>query len=87
MSQLESLIFAIEAAKRGKSSLDSAKSFLVAHEGERIGKVAPQERRLLALGLWNKPGYSSARIATALGITERHVRRIIAEGPTFGRSL
>jgi len=84
---LEDLIACIEEAKRGKSSLDSAVDFLREREGERVGRVAPQLRRILTLKLWGRPGFSTERIATALGITERHVRRILAEGPTFGRSL
>lgn len=87
MSQLEDLIAAIEEAKRGKSALDAAVDFLRDHETERVGKVDPQLRRILALGLWGRPDYPTARIATALRISERHVRRIVSEGPTFGRSL
>jgi len=86
MSQLEILIDAIEQAKKGMSALDAAQLFLLSQEGQRVKKVAPQTRRHCILRLWHK-GYPVERISRAFRITERHVRRIISEGPIFGHTL
>lgn len=86
MSQLESLIAIIEQAKKGQSSLDAAQEYLLYNEGKLVKKVAPQVRRHRIHRLWRR-GYTVKRLAAAFHITERHVRRILSEGPVFGHNL
>lgn len=86
MSQLEDLIATIEEVKKGMSALDAAQAFLLSQEGKRVKKVAPQTRRHCILRLWHK-GYPVDRIARAFRITERHVRRVVSNGPIFGHTL
>ena len=79
MDQLASLTAAMRRVASGSNPDAEAAAFLVGLEGQRVGKVKPQARRLRILALWRE-GMTTARIATALGCTERRVRQIVGKG-------